>query len=151
MEGVIMQGWRLLFLALGFVGTGASAQDYSGVYDCVGMDYNEGEFVGTVTMTLEESHSNDDYQSYTFILEVPDFGVYNGFAAAKGEHAGIYFALDDKANEDYGVSTARFFTDSEGRINFHKFYFEPNYKGGNTGTEDCVMVTSLANKVADKE
>jgi len=32
-----MQGWRLFFLALGFVGTGALAQDYSGVYDCVMM------------------------------------------------------------------------------------------------------------------
>ena len=36
-EGDIMQGWRLFFLALGFVGTGALAQDYSGVYDCVMM------------------------------------------------------------------------------------------------------------------
>ena len=32
-----MQGWRLFFLALGFVGTGVLAQDYSGVYDCVMM------------------------------------------------------------------------------------------------------------------
>jgi hypothetical protein len=129
----------LIFILCSFYLPMAYADDFSGVYDCKGLDFHEGEYTGVVTMQLEKNHSNDNYQSYIFTLEVPGFGIYKGFAAAQGMTAGIYFALDDKANQDYGVGIAKFYKNKVGKMAFNKFYYEPNYKGGNTGTEDCTI------------
>ena len=137
-------GWVLgLTFGLSIVGSviadeGYVKNDFSGVYDCHGMDASEGHFMGKVTIEAVPKHSRDNAASYTYLLEVPNFGAYKGFMAAQGRDAAIYFALDDKANEDYGVGIAKFIKEEGSPLQFHKFYFEPGYKGGNTGTEDCV-------------
>lgn len=119
------------------------AQDLSGKYDCIGQDLHEGEFNGMVTIQIQPDYSNEQYQSYSFELSVPDFGVYLGFMAAEGMSAGIYFALEDETTQDYGVATAKFFVNDNGELAFKKFYYEPNYKGGNTGIEECVRVKKI--------
>jgi hypothetical protein len=146
MNGVNMKiSNSVIWIALGFsfVSTvmaheGHVKNDFSGIYDCHGMDTSEGHFMGKVTITLQPKHSKDNEVSYTYLLEVPGFGSYKGFAAAQGMDAAIYFALDDKTNEDYGVGIAKFYKEEGGPLQFHKYYFEPGYKGGNTGTEDCI-------------
>lgn len=129
----------LFFLQFIFYMSSAQSSDLSGIYDCVGFDYHEGEYMGIVTMQIDNNHSNDIQQSYFFTLEVPGFGLYKGFASAQGMNAGIYFSLDDKANEDYGVGIANFYKNKVGKLAFNKFYYEPNYKGGNTGKEVCTI------------
>lgn len=131
---------RFFFASFVFFSSSIFAQDLSGQYDCVGQDLHEGEFKGSVTIQIQPDYSNQQYQSYSFELSVPDFGVYRGFAAGEGMDVGIYFALEAKANEDYGVATAKFFINKDGNMAFKKFYYEPNYKGGNTGTEECVRL-----------
>lgn len=132
------------FLALGFLLVGSLAQaapftgqDYSGVYQCTGNDAHEGKYIGTVTMQIKPEHSHGRYASYDFKLEVPGYGTYLGHAAAKGRHVAMHFALQDQSTKDYGTGVATMTRTRKGQVSFHKFYFEPEFKGGNTGTEDC--------------
>lgn len=69
---------------------------------------------------------------------MPEYGTYLGHAAAKGNVAAMHFALTDKTTKDYGTGIAEFSHNAKGKLSFRKFYFEPEYKGGNTGVEDCV-------------
>ena len=117
----------------------ASYQDFSGVYSCSGDDAHEGRYTGTVTMKLKPEHSRASYASYDFKLEVPGYGTYLGHAAANGNHVAMHFALQDQATKDYGTGIAEMKINEKGQRYFHKFYFEPEFKGGNTGVEDCVQ------------
>jgi len=128
----------MLFSGAAYAKPAFIAQDYSGVYDCVGHDAHEGEYTGTVTMKLKPEHSYEAYSSYSFTLKVPGFGTYYGYAAGNGNQLSIQFALPDQRTMDYGTGIAIFSTDNQGKVSFHKFYHEPEFKGGNTGTEDCV-------------
>lgn len=113
--------------------------DFSGVYECVGDDAHEGRYTGRVTMQLIPKYSKDNYASYDFKLEVPEYGTYLGHAAANGHHVAMHFALQDQSTRDYGTGIAEMKKNTKGQWAFHKFYFEPEFKGGNTGVEDCVM------------
>ncbi len=113
-------------------------QDYSGVYSCTGDDAHEGKYTGTVTMTVKPAHSHGSYASYDFKLEVPGYGTYLGHAAANGDNVAMHFALTDQKTKDYGTGVAKMVKNAKGQWTFHKFYFEPEFKGGNTGLEDCV-------------
>lgn len=115
-----------------------TGQDYSGVYECTGDDAHEGKYTGKVTLTIKPEHSHDTYASYDFKLEVPGYGTYPGYAAGNDNHLAMHFALTDPATHDYGVGVANFKKSKQGKWSFHKFYFEPEFKGGNTGIEDCV-------------
>lgn len=147
---------RLLFLSIlaGFSIDSLAAQDspvksvfnydFSGVYDCVGKDAHEGEYTGVVTMQKQTDHEVGIYNSYDFTLTVPDYGTYQGHAAAQGNFAAVHFALPivdglyGGKDQDYGTGIAEF-TNIEGKWQFKKFYYEPAYKGGNTGLETCTQ------------
>lgn len=112
--------------------------DLSGVYNCKGVDAHEGEYTGTVTLELVREQSTGSYGAYRFKLEVPGYGTYPGQAAANGTQMGIHFALTDQSTKDYGTGIANF-TKKQGKWSFRKFYYEPEFKGGNYGTEECVQ------------
>lgn len=134
--------WLAIFISM--IATPAYAMDLSGVYDCRGEDAHEGAYTGTVTMKRHPAHSKGADASYDFQLEVPDYGVYKGHAAAHGMHAAMHFALPAEHGEyggrtqDYGTGIAEFKKNAKGQLMFRKFYFEPAFKGGNTGVEECV-------------
>jgi hypothetical protein len=113
--------------------------DYSGVYDCIGQDAKEGEYTGIVTLKLNVKQSSGKYGAYDFKLEVPDYGTYPGQAVSLGKTLAIHFALNDSISKDYGTGIATFAKNKKGKLTFHKFYYEPEFKGGNNGTEDCVQ------------
>ncbi len=117
----------------------AKPLDFSGQYNCTGNDAHEGKYTGTVTMQIKPEHSKKDYASYDFKLEVPGFGTYLGHAAANGTHVAMHFALTDQSTKDYGTGIATMRKNKQGKWTFHKFYFEPEFKGGNTGLEDCTQ------------
>ncbi len=118
--------------------------DFSGVYDCQGNDAHEGKYSGIVTMQRKPEHSKGAYASYDFKLEVPEYGTYVGHAAANGNVVAMHFALPPAGElyggktQDFGTGIATFKTNAAGKLTFHKFYFEPLFKGGNTGLEDCI-------------
>lgn len=114
-----------------------TGQDYSGVYDCTGDDAKEGKYKGTVTLTLKPEQSTEKYGAYFFKLEAQGFGVYEGEAAQNGDTMAMHFALNKLKTEDFGTGIAKFKQNEAGKQTFHKFYYEPKYKGGNYGTEDC--------------
>jgi hypothetical protein len=116
-----------------------SGPDYSGVYQCTGMDAHEGAYTGTVTMKLTPEQSLGNHGVYTFKLEVPDFGTYLGHAVSEGDKLAIHFALQDQSTRDYGTGIATVRKGKDGKWAFSKFYYEPEYKGGNTGTEECTQ------------
>lgn len=115
-----------------------TGQDFSGVYDCVGEDAHEGKYKGVVTLVLNSSQSVGQFGAYTFRLEVENFGVYIGEAAADGNKMAIHFGLNQSGTKDHGTGIATFNTHADGKVGFHKFYYEREYKGGNHGTEDCL-------------
>lgn len=112
--------------------------DYSGTYDCTGLDAHEGNYSGTVTLALVRAQSTESYGAYDFTLDVPGFGTYRGHAAADGRAMAIHFALPDPSSADYGTGIANFSRNRDGKWSFRKFYYEPEYKGGNNGFEQCV-------------
>ncbi|MDX1915174.1 MAG: hypothetical protein SFU55_06280 [Methylophilus sp.] len=112
--------------------------DMTGVYDCTGDDAHEGKYTGTVTMKLKPEHTKGVYASYDFKLEVLGYGTYLGHAAANGNMVAMHFALTDPKTKDFGTGIAQFQYNKQGKLGFHKFYYEPEFKGGNTGLEDCV-------------
>lgn len=143
-------GFILLMCSLAAVAQAESAKnqffifDYSGVYDCKGNDAHEGAYTGTVKMKRIPEHQLGRYQSYEFTLQVPDYGTYQGHAVAQGSFVAVHFALPMQAgkyggkHQDFGTGIAQF-SKAKDRWTFKKFYYEPLYKGGNTGTETCVQ------------
>jgi hypothetical protein len=116
-----------------------TGNDYSGVYDCNGVDDHEGKYTGVVTLALVKSQSTGDYGAYRFTLEASGYGSYPGHAAANGNSMGIYFALTDPQPKDFGTGIATFTKTPQGKWSFKKYYYEPEFKGGNFGIETCVM------------
>ncbi len=135
--------WLVALCLVGLAGQ-ASAVDFSGVYACTGKDAHEGNYTGTVTMQLRPEHSKGADASYDFELAVAEYGTYKGHAAVHGMHAAMHFALPMQngeyggATHDFGTGIAEFKKNRQGRWTFRKFYFEPAFKGGNTGIEQCV-------------
>ena len=113
--------------------------DLSGIYDCTGNDDHEGKYVGTVTLELIPGQSSGHFGAYAFKLDVPGYGTYPGHTAAKGTEMAIHFALTDPTTRDYGTGIASFRKSRNGRWTFQKYYYEPEFKGGNHGTEVCVQ------------
>lgn len=113
--------------------------DYSGSYHCTGEDGHDGAYKSTVTLKLVPEQSFGKYAAYAFEMKVPGFGTYPGHAAATGADAAIYFANTDQTNKDFGTGIVRFGKAPSGKWRFKKFYYEPEYKGGNYGTETCVQ------------
>lgn len=113
--------------------------DYSGTYACTGKDDHEGDYTGTVTMELVRAQSTGVFGAYKFKLEVPGYGAYLGQAAARGKDVAIHFALADQSTKDYGTGIASFTKNKAGKWSFSKYYFEPEFKGGNFGMERCVQ------------
>ena len=72
------------------------ANDFTGTYQCEGNDGSEGTYQGEVVMKKIPEFSKDNYASYDFVLKVPGFGDYHGFASANGLDVAIYFALDGR-------------------------------------------------------
>lgn len=114
--------------------------DYSGRYDCQGVDDHEGPYTGTVTLALVREQSSGRHGAYRFELEVPGYGRYPGQAASDGPHVAIHFALTDQATKDYGTGIATFRKTRDGRWQFSKWYYEPEFKGGNFGRETCTQI-----------
>lgn len=118
---------------------GGGVPDFSGTYDCVGKDRSEGDYTGRVDIEKVVAQSAGDQGAYRFTLEVPGYGAYPGFAATSGRRMAVYFANAQPDEKDYGVGIASFQRNGAGRWTFRKFYFEPEYKGGNRGTENCTQ------------
>lgn len=113
--------------------------DFSGIYDCKGDDSHEGPYTGTVTLELVRAQSTGPHGAYSFKLEVPGYGAYPGHAAARGKTMAIYFANTDPATKDFGTGIATFSKTKAGKWSFAKYYYEPEFKGGNYGMEVCVQ------------
>lgn len=113
--------------------------DYSGTYQCTGKDAADGDFTGKITLTLNRKQSGGAYGAYDFRLEAPPFGVYLGEAAAQGRQMAMRFANTDPKDKDYGTGIATFTRGKGGKWRFSSYYYEPEYKGGNHGTETCVQ------------
>jgi hypothetical protein len=132
----------LMLLAGAMLATSAHAQppytgpDFSGSYACIGNDSKEGPYTGTVTLKLVRAQSSGEYGAYDFNLQVPGYGAYPGEAASHGMRMAIHFANTDPKTKDFGTGIATF-ARKGGKWSFHKYYYEPQFKGGNFGTEDC--------------
>lgn len=113
--------------------------DYTGIYDCSGKDDHEGDYKGVVTISLIKSQSTEKYGAYNFKLEVPGYGSYLGEAAALKDTMAIHFALNDPAPKDFGTGIATFTKKTGGKWAFKKYYYEPEFKGGNFGIEECTQ------------
>lgn len=111
--------------------------DLSGVYDCTGRDAHDGEFKATVTLARDAKHSQARLAGYRYRMEVEGFGAYPGSAAADGDRLAITFANEDPVKKDYGTAIAKV-TRAKDKVTIEKFYYQPEYQGGNHGVETCI-------------
>lgn len=139
MKNLLLSLFLLGFSQAVFAKPAFVGNDFSGIYDCTGDDSHEGKYTGTVTMKLVPAQSSGEYGAYQFKLEVPNYGTYSGQAAANGTHAAMHFALADQSTKDYGTGIASFKKNKSGKWSFSKYYFEPEFKGGNYGVEHCMQ------------
>lgn len=116
-----------------------TGSDFSGIYQCKGNDSHEGPYTSTVKLSLVKEQSTGKFAAYTFSMDVPGYGRYPGYVAANGRDASVHFALTDPAPKDFGTGIARFSKTKSGKWSFSKFYYEPEFKGGNFGTESCTQ------------
>jgi hypothetical protein len=124
----------------GYAQAAFKGDDLSGEYSCIGKDSSEGSYKGTVRMKLKPEQSSGKYSAYDFELEVPGYGKYPGHAAGNGHKLAIYFAHVDAAkNQDFGIGIANFKRNSQDKWTFRKFYYQPKFKGGNHGLENCTQ------------
>ncbi|WP_095078206.1 hypothetical protein [Pseudomonas sp. Irchel s3h17] len=112
--------------------------DYSGRYECTGMDSHIGEYKGIVKMTLDPKQSTGEHGAYDFTLTLADNSRYDGFAIADMNSLAAYFAYTDPEPKDYGVGIAKITTTPDGKVSFTKHYYAPEYQGGGYGVETCV-------------
>ena len=112
--------------------------DFTGVYQCTGLDMHEGEYKGKVTLKLKKEHSQAQYGSYDFLLEVPGYGKYPGHMAANGLSAAMHFALENQSTHDFGTGISQFSKNAIWKLQFHKFYFDKQFICGNSCFDDCV-------------
>jgi hypothetical protein len=133
----LLAGWAGAHARQAFKGP-----DLSGVYACQGDDSHEGNYTATATLALVPQQSVGQHGAYTFKLEVPGYGAYPGHAAAHGTQAAIYFANTDPATKDFGTGIASFKRNGKGQWTFKKYYYEPEFKGGNFGFELCTQTSS---------
>lgn len=131
----------LTLLALTAAARAAVPVDVSGIYDCTGQDAHEGPYQATVTLTRNAAQSTGGFTAYDLKMEVPDYGLYLGTVTGKGKTLAVTFAHTDPKTQDYGTGLATVRRDKDGRLRFRKHYYEPAFKGGNTGDEDCVRRT----------
>lgn len=114
--------------------------DLTGTYKCTGEDTKDGQFSGVDTMQLDTKNSTDQIAGYVF--NAPLFqGGLSGYGTFDGKNLAIYFYSLDKRSENaknnYGVMIAQV-----SQHGIKKVYYEPSYKGGSTGTVDCVKVST---------
>lgn len=114
-----------------------SGADLSGTYDCTGQDAHDGAFKAKVTLTRDPKHDKGVFAGYRYRMDVEGFGGYPGSAAADGDRLAITFANEDAAKKDYGTAIARV-TRANGGVTIEKYYYQPEYHGGNHGMETCV-------------
>lgn len=120
--------------------TSYTGPDFSGQYTCTGEDRHEGQYQGEVSMQLQAQYSSGEYAAYVFELSVPGYGKYPGHAAGYKNNLAIYFAHTEHShNQDFGTGIATFSKNAQGKWSFRKFYYEPEFKGGNTGFETCTQ------------
>lgn len=113
--------------------------DFSGTYNCTGNDQHDGKFTGAITLTLVPTQSTGEYGSYSLKFEAVGFGGYTGYAAARGNNMALYFANTDASTKDFGNSIVTLRKNKNDKWQFESFYYEPEYYGGNYGTEFCEM------------
>src|SRR5512137_1732370 len=116
-----MKRLALLFLAVLFPLSAVAAPpftgtDYSGVYDCKGIDGKGGKYTGTVTLKINRAHSSSGYGAYDYKLEVPGGGAYPGQAVSLGLTLAIHFAFTDPNAKDYGTAIATVAWNDQGQL-----------------------------------
>lgn len=139
-----------LFLAQSTYANTMDALHLSGTYHCSGHDARDGGYQNATVRLILNAKQSDftaNYGAYGFTLTLEDGAKYVGEAAASGNSLAIYFensASTTIGRSDRGVGIAMVThdknTDGKATTVFHKFYYEPKYKGGNNGTETCVKV-----------
>lgn len=122
-----------------------SGPNLSGTYSCEGDDAHEGKYTAKVTLQLIPEQSIDQNGAYSFQFDVPGYGAYPGHVATQGTTAAIYFANTDPSTKDFGTGIANFKKNSKGKWTFKKYYYQPQYKGGNHGFETCTQVNPVSN------
>jgi hypothetical protein len=129
----------ILAASAGYLPSSYALQDLTGTYNCTGVDTKDGTFTAKDTMRLDKKNSTDKIAGYIF--NAPGFqGGLSGFGTFDGKKLAIYFYSLDKSSEDaknnYGVMIA-----SVSKDRIKKVYYEPVYKGGSTGSVECVKIS----------
>ena len=124
----------------------AGSLNLSGTYLCSGYDSHDGSFSGSkLTLDLDSKNSqlNNGFGAYHYSVVTADGTQYAGEAVSNGNTLAMYFAnTTAQGAADHGVSIGMVSHDENAQgisqTVLHKFYYEPEYKGGGNGAETCI-------------
>lgn len=116
--------------------------DFSGVYECTGMDAKNGPFRGRLELSLNNEHSRREFGAYDIIFDGGDAGKYSGMAVSSAKTMSMYFSHEDKSTRDNGVGIFTMSEMTKGKRKMDKFYYQSEYAGGNTGVEECSEINT---------
>lgn len=116
-----------------------TGEDLSGSYQCEGHDAKDGKYKATLTLTLNRTQSAWNFSAYEVKIAIPgQNGSYVGNAVADGKRLAMSFAYTDMNAHDFGTAIVAIGKDASSKVTLSKYYYQPAYKGGNYGTEECV-------------
>lgn len=115
----------------------APLQDLSGHYKCVIDDKHDGVFVVTDVLTRDKPHSTDKVTGYrvTILDERGRPSPYFGYASFDGQSLAMYSDRRAAGSRDYAIIIAQLTSSG-----FDTHYYQPTYKGGNTGSAACLKI-----------
>lgn len=146
-----MKKFVLLIAMLGFAGLAQArpaftGQNYSGVYECRGVNELIGDYEVTVTLKLNRLSSYGSFGAYNYEVETVNSVTYIGQAVANGNQLALSFQFIEGHATERSTGVAIIKKNGQGRWSFRKLYYEPDDNGGNYGSEYCVMNSSKGPK-----
>jgi hypothetical protein len=129
-----------------FANTTSSEKNYSGAYACKGNNSKVGDYVFTLTLKLNKTHSHDEVDVYDVTGQTENATNYFGRALAVGNKMSLAFRISDYKENTFGVGLAVFKYHQEKSWTFTTQYYEPAEDSGISGTEVCTYQNPITPK-----
>ncbi len=150
MKKILLLTLLLSFAQLAQAKSTFTGVNYSGDYDCKGLNDQVGDYDVKVRLRLNKYSSHGTFGAYSYEVETVNSVVYTGQAAADGNRIALSFNLTESRGVEHSTGIATMKKNDQGRWTFKRLYYEGDDNAGIYGTETCVMKYTQAPKKTKK-